>query len=112
MQTTPLPETNIVTDADGPDGFCRYCQAEVGDHHGLMYRPLLPDEPCYLPRQRVRVRATIEYEVDIAASDEDGSSFLFHRNEGTYCADNLPDELAAYIERVPCGLDDATFELA
>lgn len=48
-----------------------------------------------MPRKRFRIRATVEYEVSLPGV-WDRAGVEFHRNEGTYCADSMLDELAAY----------------
>lgn len=40
----------------------------------------------------VRIRATVEYDLEVPASMSD-EDIEFHRNEGTYCSDSLLDEL-------------------
>lgn len=87
----------VTPDAERPAGTagrCFYCQREVGAKH---------DPACVLIKRRVRIRMTVEYEVDVPAcwTDED---IEFHRNDGTWCANNALTELDALFgsEDGPC----------
>lgn len=48
------------------------------------------------PRRTVRVRATVEYDLEVPEGWTD-KDIEFHRNEGTYCSDRLVDELQAQV---------------
>lgn len=52
------------------------------------------------PRKTVRIRATIEYDLEVP-EDWTNEDIEFHRNEGTYCADRIVDELKSQM-----GTDD------
>ena len=68
---------------------CFYCHQPIGSDHG-------PD--CVLVRKKVKVRMTVEYEIDVPANWDKGM-VEFHRNEGTWCADNAVEELQAIIDK-------------
>lgn len=72
---------------------CFYCKQPLGAEHK-------PD--CVLIKKRVIVRVTIDYEIEVPA-DWDKSMVEFHRNEGSWCADNMIEELQALTaERCLC----------
>ena len=62
---------------------CFYCKQDIGQPH-------LPK--CVLIKKKVRMRAIIEYEVDMP-NDWDKDQIEFHRNDGSWCADNFVEEL-------------------
>jgi hypothetical protein len=72
------------------------------------------------PRRTVRIRATVEYDLEVPADMSD-RDIEFHRNEGTYCSDRLVTELQeqvategiAYDEEGyrPCMCGVTTFEV-
>lgn len=72
----------------GPPDACFYCKAKVGDLHS---------EKCVSVTRKVRVRAVIEYEIDVP-SHWGESDINFHRNEGSWCASNMLRELKAIDE--------------
>jgi len=84
----------------GIDGFCFYCHQPMGEDHK-------PD--CVLIKKRVLVRATIEYEVEEPASWS-GEDIEFHRNEGSWCASNMLDELAEISDEHNCLCDKVQFK--
>lgn len=67
----------------GPRG-CDHCRARAGTPHAA---------GCVVVKKRVRLRYTYEVEVDVP-HDWDREMIEFHRNDGTWCADNSLDELA------------------
>jgi hypothetical protein len=69
---------------------CFYCHQPIGDFHL---------ETCGLVCKKVVVRLTIEYPVKVPAS-WDAHMVEFHRNDGTWCANNLVDELEALTEEL------------
>jgi len=78
----------VAADCERParmDGTCFYCRQPVGGLH-------VPN--CVAFKRRVRVRAVIEYEIDVPASWSK-EQIEFHRNEGSWCADNMIDEISA-----------------
>ena len=83
------------------DGTCFYCMQPIGAEHK-------PD--CVLIHKRVKVRATIEYETEIP-NWWGNKEFEFHRNEGSWCANNMVGELKKYVEEKPgCLCGHAEFE--
>lgn len=52
------------------------------------------------PTRTVRIRATVEYDLEVP-EDWSKKDIEFHRNEGTYCADRIVEELMSQI-----GTDD------
>lgn len=64
-------------------GKCFYCAGMVGHPH---------DEECIIPKKKVKVRAIIEYEVDMPETFDD-RMILFYLNEGTRCNDHIIEEL-------------------
>lgn len=82
------PETHIVKPRDdvaAPQKLCCYCQQPYGGTHKV---------GCVMRQRTVTVRATIEYVIAVP-EDWDADQIEFHRNEGSWCADNLLDELKA-----------------
>lgn len=80
---------------------CFYCDAPVGEHH---------QPRCVLIKKKVRLRVTIDFEVDEPAAwtKEDIES---HRNGGSsWCASNVLNELERYSEVNPCLCGNAVFE--
>lgn len=75
-----------------PDHACFYCKQPIGMEH---------KSTCVLIHKKVRVRLTIEYEVEVPA-DWDAHMIEFQRNEGSWCADNLIRELETLAEARGC----------
>lgn len=77
--------------ACGPNR-CAYCQQPVGSPHGA---------ECVIVTKRVKLRAVIEYEVDLPYfwQQEDIES---HRNESGWCQNNVLDEIKKYGDEVGC----------
>lgn len=71
---------------------CFYCQRAIGEEHKA---------DCVLIARRVRMRVSIEYEINTAAcfTPEELERM---RTEGSWCNDNLIDELRAIAEKVGC----------
>ncbi len=78
--------------AELDSGKCFYCQRKVGERHA---------EDCVLIKKEVRIKLTLEYDVTVPAS-WGKETVEFHRNEGTWCADNLLDELTELTEHGFC----------
>lgn len=72
----------------GPPDTCFYCHRKVGEHHQFN---------CVTVSKRVRVRYSYELEIDIPWFWE-ADNFEFHRNDGSWCADNSFNELNAQSE--------------
>lgn len=62
---------------------CTYCQQPIGGNHST---------DCVLVMKKVKVRAITEYEIGVpySWSKED---IEFHRNDSSWCADNMLTEL-------------------
>lgn len=67
---------------------CFYCHEPIGGTHL---------DAGVLVKKRVKVRATVEYEIEAPAAWTD-KDIEFHRNESSWCANNLIGEL----ERLRC----------
>lgn len=96
-----LPMTWTVTKENGPrpaghPDECFYCQQPIGSQHK-------PD--CVLRERTVVVRLTVEYPIRIPEfwTTED---LEFHRNEGTWCSNNLVDD----IEKLRCVCGQSEFK--
>ena len=74
------------------DGRCFYCLQPVGDTH-------LAD--CMLINKKVTVKLTIEYEVEVPAH-WDKHNVEFHRNDSSWCANNLMGELEELSKKNGC----------
>lgn len=87
----------------GPQDRCFYCRQIIGTPH---------DFSCVLLKRKVKVRLTVEYEVDVPA-EWDKEQIEFHRNEGSWCANNALDELTALFrsENSPCMCELSHFEV-
>lgn len=79
---------------------CFYCQQPIGAEH---------KDDCVLLRKKVKVRMTVEYEVSVPAHWQK-SDVEFHRNDGSWCADNALDELKKLSESEGCLCHAASFE--
>jgi len=80
---------------------CFYCKQPVGDCHK-------PD--CVLIRKTVKIRAIIEYEVGVPHSWAK-PDIEYHRNDGSWCAKNMLDELKLLNpEGEGCLCDYVSFE--
>jgi len=79
---------------------CFYCHRPIGESHA---------DDCVLVIKRVVVRAVIEYEVSVPAS-WDAEQIEFHRNDGSWCANNMIGELEALSERDGCVCSAVGFE--
>ena len=67
------------------DGTCFYCGVKIGGLHKT---------DCVLVKKNVKIRLTVEYDVSVPAF-WDKDQIEFHRNLGSWCADNSLDELQA-----------------
>lgn len=79
---------------------CFYCQSPIGSNH---------KQDCVLVKKKVTVRMTVEYEIEVPAY-WDKDDVEFHRNEGSWCADNAIDELSKYGGEDGCICPVAEFE--
>ena len=80
---------STVNDGDvrpaGPAGECFYCRQPIGEQHG---------HDCVIPRRLVVLRAIIEFVAD-EPEEWTAEQITFHRNESSWCADNVLDDVAA-----------------
>lgn len=79
---------------------CFYCQQPVGGCH---------DDDCVLVKKTVRVRMIVEYDV-VVPSQWDKSAVEFHRNDGSWCADNAIRELEELAEKEGCLCHSTRYE--
>ena len=82
------PETHLVTDDNGPrpagePSECFYCHQPVGEAHA---------DDCVCRKRTVVVRATIDITVPVPES-WDVDAIEFHRNESSWCAGNVVNDL-------------------
>jgi hypothetical protein len=75
------------------NGHCFYCDEKTGTPH---------KDDCVCVCRKVRVRLTIEYEIDAPAA-WDKAQVEFHRNHGSWCANNALSELDEYAAREDVG---------
>ena len=86
-----MPTVVVDTDTRGRGtGLCLYCGQPVGRPH---------TDSCVVPKTKVKVRATIEYEIDMPSA-WDTEMILFHLNEGTRCKDHIIEELERITDPV------------
>lgn len=71
------------------DAVCRYCKKLSGEAHA---------EDCVCRQRTVVVSLQLEYVVSVT-EDWEESMIEFHRNDGSWCATNLINELDALQER-------------
>ena len=83
------PNDDGIRPAGAPDK-CFYCRQKVGTPHG---------RDCVTVSKRVRVRYTIELEIDVPYS-WDQEMIEFQRNESSWCASNCVDDITEYIEAI------------
>lgn len=67
---------------------CFYCQQKIGTPHL---------ETCVILQQKVKIRYSFEIEIDVPAH-WDRDNIEFHRNEGSWCADNAYDAIESFVE--------------
>lgn len=79
---------------------CFYCQQEIGAEH---------KDDCVLINRKVRIRMTVEYDIEVPAH-WDANQIEFHRNEGSWCADNALKELEDAFGENGCMCGAAKFE--
>lgn len=79
---------------------CFYCNQPIGSPHKF---------DCVLIHKKARVRMTVDYEVEVP-NHWGRHDIEFHRNEGTWCADNALRELGDVARQVGCLCAVTTFE--
>lgn len=99
------PETHLVTKDNGPrpagkPDQCFYCNHPLGSEHR---------EDCVTRQRTVVVRYAIEVTICVP-EDWDEGTINFHRNDSTWCADNLIEELQRCpADRCLCDVAKAEF---
>lgn len=85
------------------NGKCFYCNQEIGSTH---------KDDCGLINKKAIIRVNIEYEIEVPAS-WNKEDVEFHRNEGSWCANNVITELEELFkgEEKSCMCECATFEV-
>lgn len=68
---------------------CFYCHQRIGETHLFA---------CELIKKRAKIRMTVEYEIEIPES-WGKDDVEFHRNSGTWCANNAIQELKNAFEQ-------------
>ena len=68
---------------------CFYCNRRIGEEHAWT---------CVIPRRRVRLRATIEYEADVPRSWDEGTITFVKNEKG--CLGNTLQDIELYRERI------------
>jgi hypothetical protein len=85
-----LAKTDIVKAADvrpaRPDGTCFYCRQPLGSEHK-------PD--CVIASRTVVLKAQMEVVVSVPR-DWTAEQIEFHRNDSSWCGDNLLREMGAW----------------
>ena len=85
----------IVTEKDygirpaGKQDECFFCGSKIGERH---------KNDCVVCCKKVKLRATIEFVTDVPFS-WNKEEIEFHYNGGTWCADNLIEDLKKWIEK-------------
>ena len=82
------------------NGKCFYCQQSIGSYHKF---------DCVLINKRVKIRLTVDYEINVPVGWRK-EMIEFHRNDGTWCSDNLVKELQEIITTDTCLCPLTNFE--
>lgn len=95
MNTPPIVTAAMVPPAATVLDQCFWCQSKIGQPH---------KQGCSAVTRRAKVRAIIEYEVDIHGGGDPlaPEHFEYHRNEGSWCSSNMLSELDEIEERDGC----------
>lgn len=72
----------------GPADACFYCNQKVGQLHLL---------DCVSIRKRVKVRYTVEVEIDMPHS-AGKAEIEYNRNDGRWCGNNVIDDITEHID--------------
>ena len=83
-----IKNDNGIRPAGKPDE-CFYCNQKVGTPH---------KEDCVCVYKKVKIKYTYEIEIEVPF-DWDKEQIEFHRNEGSWCADNSIRELEEIAEQ-------------
>jgi hypothetical protein len=79
---------------------CFYCRQPIGNPHS---------QDCVLIKRKVKVSAVIDYEIEVPAH-WGKEEIEFHRNEGSWCASNLIDEIVALSDIDGCLCSSTEFK--
>lgn len=93
----------VTPDCERPnrmDGTCFFCHEPVGGQH---------KEECVAYERKVIVRAIVEYEVSVPNSWSP-EMIEFHRNDGSWCSNNMLGELDDIREEDDCLCHCTRFE--
>ena len=74
------------------DGTCFYCRVPIGGEH---------KKGCVIRQRTVTIEMTIKFPISVP-EDWDEESINFHRNNSTWCADNVLPELEREAKRSGC----------
>lgn len=91
----------VTTEAERPagkKGECFYCQKKMNEQH---------NSECVLWEKTVLIRMTVEYPVKVPHFWS-RDNVEFHRNEGSWCGDNVLQELEELPDEFLCS--NARFE--
>ncbi len=100
--TFPLVALDHTAPAGKPDE-CFWCGVAIGKPHS---------RDCVIVTKKVLLKVTINFEVSVPHS-WDKENIEFHRNDGSWCANNVIDEFEAEFEQEDseeCLCDKAYFE--
>jgi len=86
-----LPNDNGIRSA-GKSNECFYCHQKIGLPH---------KKDCVILNKKVKLKYSFEIEVEMPWSWDNGQ-ILFHRNDGSWCADNALDELEKLSDKLGC----------
>lgn len=76
----------------GSPSQCFYCKSVIGEPH---------KHDCVVVTKKVKLKYSFDVVVE-APHHWDEGMILFHRNEGSWCADNAIAEIEQYAEKVGC----------
>jgi len=71
---------------------CFYCESKIGEFH---------KDDCVLIKKKVKVKAIIEYEIEVP-HHWNKDMIEFSRNEGSWCASNIINELKEIDKKNGC----------
>lgn len=86
-----IPLDEGIRPLTGPD-MCCYCRQPVGKPHTLK---------CVILQRKVRVRYTFDIEIEVPHF-WDKSNIEFHRNEGSWCANNALTDIKQQVTDDGC----------
>ena len=99
-QYSEFTVTKIAERPANPTPVCFYCDQPVGDKH---------KKECVLIHKKVVVKATIEYEIEVP-NFWTAEDIEFHRNESSWCSNNIIEELEDTRRKLGCLCECIEFE--